>query len=153
MIIRDHRGREHLLSYELNVHRGETLEEFYGCLSQSVEEVRRQLAPDAPFAIAPRIGFALIEALRDDAARREFRRFWSESPWKPHTVNAFPLGDFHATRVKDQVYAPSWADEKRCHATNAVTDLLAEALIAVGESEGNDLHVGGDLSLLELFRR
>ncbi|HTE06964.1 MAG TPA: metabolite traffic protein EboE [Planctomycetota bacterium] len=43
------------------------------------------------------------------------------------TVNAFPYGDFHGGRVKDEVFRPTWAQDARLH----YTLLAAEALAAL----------------------
>jgi sugar phosphate isomerase/epimerase len=58
-----------------------------------------------------------------------------------HTMNAFPFGDFHGARVKEQVYLPDWTDPRRLDYTLACARLLA-ALLPVG--------VEGSISTLPL---
>ena len=45
------------------------------------------------------------------------------------TANAFPYGDFHGERVKEDVYRPDWADAARA----VYTLRSAVALAAVNE--------------------
>ncbi len=44
------------------------------------------------------------------------------------TINAFPYGAFHGTRVKEAVYMPDWRDPERLRYTNAAADLLSALL-------------------------
>jgi len=46
------------------------------------------------------------------------------------TINGFPYGAFHGTRVKERVYLPDWLDEARLSYTALLGDLLAELLPA-----------------------
>src|SRR5574337_970983 len=58
-----------------------------------------------------------------------------------HTLNAFPYGDFHSRRVKENVYLPDWADSRRLEYTIDCARILAELL-----PEGTD----GSISTLPL---
>jgi hypothetical protein len=42
------------------------------------------------------------------------------------TINGFPYGNFHGTRVKEQVYRPDWTSPERLAYTNLLFDVLAE---------------------------
>ena len=53
------------------------------------------------------------------------------------TINGFPYGSFHGTRVKEQVYAPDWSTPERLVYTKLLFDLIAE-LVPAG--------VGGSVS-------
>jgi len=44
------------------------------------------------------------------------------------TLNGFPYGDFHAERVKEEVYRPDWADVRRHHYTLDLAHILCELL-------------------------
>jgi len=48
------------------------------------------------------------------------------------SVNAFPLGEFHAPRVKDAVYRPDWSEPERLEATLAAARVLARLLAPGG---------------------
>lgn len=59
-----------------------------------------------------------------------------------HTLNAFPFGDFHGARVKEQVYLPDWADRRRLDYTLACARLLAALVPAGGEGSISTLPLG-----------
>lgn len=59
-----------------------------------------------------------------------------------HTLNAFPFGDFHGARVKEQVYLPDWADPRRLDYTLACARLLAALLPPGGEGSISTLPLG-----------
>lgn len=44
------------------------------------------------------------------------------------TLNGFPLGNFHAGRVKEAVYLPHWGNSRRLEYTLTIANLLAEML-------------------------
>ena len=46
------------------------------------------------------------------------------------TLNGFPFGDFHAARVKQQVYSPAWDAPQRLDYTLALAQILARCLPA-----------------------
>jgi hypothetical protein len=56
-------------------------------------------------------------------------------------MNGFPYGDFHGTRVKEQVYAPDWSTHERLEYTVLLFDLLAQ--LASPESGGSVSTVPG----------
>lgn len=45
-----------------------------------------------------------------------------------HTLNAFPYGNFHDDRVKEQVYRPDWTDDARREYTLGCASVLAKLL-------------------------
>ena len=50
-------------------------------------------------------------------------------------MNGFPYGDFHGTRVKEDVYAPDWTTPERVEYTKRLFDILAA--IAPADSGGS----------------
>ena len=121
-------GESGHLTYCTNVHRGETWDEVWRVLQNDVLAVRRDVAPDQPFAIGLRLsGIALEEASKPDALE-QMRGFLADNNLYVPTLNAFPYGPFHGTRVKEDVYLPDWRDEERLRYTNASADYLAEIL-------------------------
>lgn len=62
-----------------------------------------------------------------------------------HTLNAFPYGDFHGTRVKEQVYLPDWADPRRLEYTFDSARLLAGLLPENTDGSISTLPLGGRL--------
>jgi sugar phosphate isomerase/epimerase len=59
-----------------------------------------------------------------------------------HTLNAFPYGDFHGARVKENVYQPDWTDPRRLDYTLACGRLLATLLPEGGEGSISTLPLG-----------
>lgn len=45
-----------------------------------------------------------------------------------YTLNAFPYGDFHSARVKEQVYLPDWTQPSRREYTEACARILSQLL-------------------------
>ena len=121
-------GQKGHLTYCTNVHRGETWDEVWQVLQGDVLAVRRDVAPDRPFAIGLRLsGIALAEASRPEAIE-QIQAYLAENELYIFTLNAFPYGPFHRTRVKEDVYLPDWLDEERLRYTNASADYLAAIL-------------------------
>jgi sugar phosphate isomerase/epimerase len=120
-------GRGHL-TYCTNIHPGETWAEVRNNLEQHLPPVRARLAPDAPFGIGLRLSAEAAEALARPQTLAEFKDFLARGRFYVFTLNAFPYGTFHGTRVKEDVYLPDWQDLKRLEYTNLMADLLAELL-------------------------
>jgi hypothetical protein len=58
------------------------------------------------------------------------------------TINGFPYGKFHGTRVKEQVYAPDWTTRERLDYTKLLFDLLAQLLHEGMEGSVSTVPVG-----------
>ena len=119
------RGRKSLpLGYEMNAHPASSVEDLHAALQDYVIPVRDRVSPGGPFALAPHIGSQLAdELLRRDVAER-VGAWLREQDLHVYTVNAFPLQDFHARRVKEAVYQPSWASASRARITQRIADAL-----------------------------
>jgi len=118
------------LAYCTNVHRGETWRETFDSLKTHALAVRERVCPQAPFAIGLRLSQHAARELSERAALLEFQRWLEKNSCYVFTINGFPYGRFHGTRVKEQVYAPDWTSPERLAYTNLLFDLLAEILPA-----------------------
>ncbi len=116
------------LAYCTNVHRGQSWGETFAALETHTDAVRRRVSPDEPYAIGLRLGAAAAAELAQPAALDAFRRWLDASNSYVFTINGFPYGSFHGTRVKEQVYTPDWATPERVAYTNQLFDLLARLL-------------------------
>lgn len=126
MRLKNPQGTTHL-TYCLNIHPGESLEEIRRAIAGPAAAVRDRVPHAGPFGLGLRLPAGAAAELAGDAAqRRAFRRLLDEQSCYAFTVNAFPFGRFHDTRVKEQVYAPDWRTPERVAYTNQVADLLAE---------------------------
>jgi hypothetical protein len=118
-------GRRVSLPYSMNVHPGEGLDDVLAALEGTVAPLKAQLGVTGKFAVGLRLAAKAAEevetraeVLRDTLVRHDLVAV---------TANAFPFGDFHAERVKQEVYRPDWSDAQR-----AVYSLrVAVALAAV----------------------
>ena len=68
--------------------------------------------------------------LSDPATLLEFQRWLDKNSCYVFTINGFPYGNFHGTRVKENVYRPDWTSPERLAYTNLLFDLLAKILPA-----------------------
>ncbi|MGE3310161.1 MAG: metabolite traffic protein EboE [Limisphaerales bacterium] len=116
------------LAYCTNIHRGESWEEIFAALSQHTLAVRDRVARGQPFAIGLRLSARAARELRDAGRLAEFRRWLDRENCYVFTINGFPFGQFHGTRVKEQVYVPDWTQPDRLEYTRALFDILAEIL-------------------------
>jgi sugar phosphate isomerase/epimerase len=122
------------LSYCTNVHPGRTLEEIEKGLDQYTVPVAHQLG--TPLAAGLWLAAPVIRELSaaPDAGRRFVDGLRSRG-LTCHTLNAFPFGDFHSPRVKENVYVPSWAERTRLEYTLGAARTLAQLLPA--DTEGS----------------
>ncbi len=116
------------LAYCTNVHRGESWAETFAALERHVLPVRRRVAPGRPYAIGLRLGQRAAAELATGDALPAFRRWLAAHDAYVFTINGFPYGSFHGTRVKEQVYAPDWSTPARLAYTQQLFELLVELL-------------------------
>ncbi len=116
------------LAYCTNIHRGETWAETLSALETHTLEVKRRVAPGKPYAIGLRLGAQAVGDLLDRQTRLEFQRWLDRHGCYVFTVNGFPYGQFHGTRVKEQVYRPEWHRPERLEYTKAIFTVLSELL-------------------------
>jgi hypothetical protein len=108
------------------VHRGETLAQIYEFLTNYTIPIRKRVFGDAPMGLELRLGVESARELSNRAARRRFREFLLESKLVLFSVNAYPILDFHADRVKEAVYEPSWRDRARSTCTARIARVAAD---------------------------
>jgi len=116
------------LAYSTNIHRGETWDETFFALQNYTLSVRAKVCPRKPFAIGLRLSERAAVELSDPATLLEFRRWLGQHDCYVFTMNGFPYGQFHGTRVKENVYRPDWTSPERVAYTNLLFNLLAELL-------------------------
>ncbi|MFN0053379.1 MAG: metabolite traffic protein EboE [Planctomycetales bacterium] len=115
------------LSYCTNVHPGRTLAEVEQGLDQYTVPVQANWG--APLAAGLWLAAPVVRELLDrPGALSAFRESLRRRGLTCHTLNAFPYGDFHSRRVKDNVYLPDWSDPRRLDYTADCARILAELL-------------------------
>lgn len=115
------------LSYCTNVHPGRSVADVIGGLTQFTVPARREFGH--PVAAGLWLAQPVVKELlaQPDGVRRlaeELRRL----DLTCYTLNAFPYGDFHDTRVKEKVYLPDWTQPARREYTEDCARILAELL-------------------------
>ena len=120
-----------ILSYCTNIHPAETWMETLGALQTHVLKVRDMLLANGdqpvgrPFPIGLRLSaLAARELLEADNLPR-FADWLAENDSYVFTINGFPYGSFHGTRVKEQVFLPDWTSPERIEYTRNLFEILA----------------------------
>jgi hypothetical protein len=121
------RGGGHL-TYCTNIHPGVTWPELREVLEGPVPAVRAAVAPGRPFGLGLRIAADAAETLAAAEATEELRALLAGQDLYLFTLNGFPYGAFHGTRVKERVYQPDWRHEARLAYTDRLADLLVRLL-------------------------
>lgn len=129
MELPDHPGVH--LTYCSNIHPGETWAETRANVRDQITAVKARVAPEQPFGVGLRLSAAAAEELRQTAG--ELERFADELRQRGlyvFTINGFPYGRFHGTRVKEAVYRPDWREPARLRYTQTLAEILARLLPA-----------------------
>ncbi len=116
------------LAYCTNIHRGETWEETFEALRNKTLAVRERVGQRGPFAIGLRLSNQASLELVQPAAVHAFREWLDRHDCYVFTINGFPYGHFHGSRVKEAVYKPDWTQPERLTYTNRLFDILAAIL-------------------------
>jgi sugar phosphate isomerase/epimerase len=115
------------LSYCTNVHAAQTVTEVEAGLDRYTVNVAKAFGQ--PLAAGLWLAKPVVEELLStpDGVRR-FAAGLRDRGLTCHTLNAFPFGDFHSARVKQNVYLPDWASAERLRYTKQCATVLAELL-------------------------
>jgi sugar phosphate isomerase/epimerase len=125
------------LTYCSNIHAGESWAQVLANLTSSLPRIREQLALDGPFGIGLRLSAAAAHDLERPEALAGFRTFLRDGDYYVPTINGFPFGKFHGTRVKEQVYLPDWRSDERVDYSNRLARLLAVLAADRGETDAS----------------
>jgi sugar phosphate isomerase/epimerase len=119
------------LSYCTNIHPAETWAETFAMLGTHVLAVRNRLrtagalGADEAFAIGLRLSAVAARELLEDDHLAELKVWLEETNTYVFTINGFPYGSFHGTRVKEQVFKPDWTEQARVDYTKDLFRILA----------------------------
>jgi len=122
-------GRRVALCYSMNVHPGEGLDDTLAAIESTVVPLRDRLGAKGAFAVGLRLARRAVEETESRAG--ELKELLDRHRLVAVTANAFPYGDFHAGRVKEEVYRPDWTDGRR-----AVYSLRTAVLLAALNPRG-----------------
>ncbi|WP_422927361.1 metabolite traffic protein EboE [Singulisphaera sp. PoT] len=115
------------LSYCTNVHPGQTVAEVEAGIERYTLAIRERYG--LPMAAGLWLARPVTrELLATPDGPRRFAARLSEHGLPCYTLNAFPYGNFHGARVKEQVYLPDWSSPDRQRYTEDCARILAELL-------------------------
>ncbi|MDN3585961.1 metabolite traffic protein EboE [Pedobacter aquatilis] len=116
------------LTFCTNIYAGEGWLAHFAVLKDSFPVLKAQLSPEKSMGIGLRLSnLASIELLENNHLE-DFKKWLSEVDGYVFTMNGFPYGGFHHTRVKDQVHAPDWTTQERVDYTIRLFKILTELL-------------------------
>ena len=116
------------LSYCSNIHAGESWDATFRNLKIYIPEVKKRLEHKGPFGIGLRLSQEAAVVLERPDILQEFRDWLKQTNAYVFTLNCFPYGGFHRTKVKEQVHAPDWTTEARLAYTLRCFRILAQLL-------------------------
>lgn len=116
------------LAYCTNIHPAETWQEIFAALQTHALRLKRMLQHESrllePFPLAPRLSARAATELLDGGHLPDFVRWVREQGCCVFTINGFPYGAFHGTRVKENVYKPDWTQRSRLDYTMQLFRIL-----------------------------
>lgn len=116
------------LTYCTNIHAGETWEDHFARLRENIPVIKQSVSPLEPFGIGLRLSNSASLELEKPERLEEFRNWLAQVGCYVFTMNGFPFGGFHHTRVKDAVHTPDWLSRERVDYTIRLARILAELL-------------------------
>jgi len=117
----------HHLAYCTNIHPAETWEETLNALQEHTLKVRdRVVDSGTPYAIGLRLSALAARELLEGDHLPAFRDWLARENCYVFTINGFPYGAFHGTRVKENVYRPDWSTQDRLTYTCQLFEILAQ---------------------------
>lgn len=116
------------LGYCTNIHRGETWEETWNGLKNYTLRVKDRVSGGKPYGIGLRLSQQAAMELSAPGKIDEFKAWLDANGCYVFTINGFPYGSFHGTRVKEHVFKPDWSTPERLAYTNLLFDILAQLL-------------------------
>jgi hypothetical protein len=122
------------LTYCSNIHAGENWNDHFAKLQENIPVIKQKLSPDQPFGIGLRLSAIASAELQQEKTLQDFRNWLNSNQCYVFTMNGFPYGGFHFTKVKDQVHAPDWTSADRVHYTIRLARILS--ILLPGGMEG-----------------
>ncbi len=112
------------LSYCTNVHPGLTVAEIESGLDQYSVPIRKKY--NAPLAAGLWLAQPVVKELSDNPDLLDrFIQGLHDRDLSCYTLNAFPYGNFHSERVKENVYLPDWSTKERLEYTKQSAQILS----------------------------
>lgn len=116
------------LTFCTNIYAGENWMAHFAVLKDSFPVLKAQLSPDTPMGIGLRLSNLASIELFEENHLKTFKQWLAQEGGYVFTMNGFPYGGFHHTRVKDQVHAPDWTTRDRVDYTLRLAEILSQLL-------------------------
>lgn len=113
------------LAYCTNIHPAESWAETHAVLQEHTLRVRDLVSGGAPYAIGLRLSERAASELLDGDQLAIFQSWLAGENCYVFTINGFPFGAFHGTRVKENVYRPDWTTPERLAYTNRLFEIIS----------------------------
>ena len=121
-----HLDHQHHLAYCTNIHPAESWAETLGALQEHTLKVRdKVIRNDESYAIGLRLSALAARELLEGDNLPLFQDWLSSQNCYVFTINGFPYGAFHGTRVKENVYRPDWSSSERLLYTNQLFSIIS----------------------------
>jgi sugar phosphate isomerase/epimerase len=128
------------LTYCLNVHPGEELADQMAAIQDHAAVIRDLVAPGHGFGLGLRIANEASLELDSSVSLLAMNKLLAKHHLYAFTINGFPYGAFHGTKVKEAVYQPDWRTPARREYTCRLARQLASLLPATGKADCIVLH-------------
>lgn len=116
------------LTYCTNIHTGESWYDHFDEIKKHFPGIKNVLSPGKPMGIGLRLSnMAAVELIKEKNLE-VFKHWLFQNNAYIFTMNGFPFGSFHETRVKDKVHAPDWTTVERVEYTSKLFQILKELL-------------------------
>jgi sugar phosphate isomerase/epimerase len=116
------------LCYCTNIHPGESLDQVQRALREHAVPVKARVAGDEQFDVGLRLSARAASELGQPGVAAEFASELAGAGLCVRTLNGFPYGAFHGTRVKEAVYRPDWQEPARLSYTRDLVRALSALL-------------------------
>jgi hypothetical protein len=120
--------RQGHLTYCTNIHAGESWGDHFAALQQNIPAIKKKISADKPMGIGLRLSHQASVKLQEQEALDNFKTWLQQQDCYVFTMNGFPYGGFHHTKVKDHVHAPDWTTPERVAYTMRLFDILKQLL-------------------------
>ena len=116
------------LTYCTNIHPGESWKEHFSAIRKHFPSIKKQISLNQPMGIGLRLSNTASLELLKDKNIENFKKWLIKENGYVFTMNGFPYGDFHQTRVKDNVHSPDWTTNERVEYTQRLFQILSKLL-------------------------
>ena len=129
------------LGYCTNVHPGRSLQEVVAGLDRFAVPIQTRLG--RPIAVGLWLAAPVMQEIRRNPALAGcLVHGLPDRGLACYTMNAFPYGDFHSSRVKEKVYLPDWSAPERLEYTVQCAQFLTTCLPDSAEGSISTLPLG-----------